>query len=391
MPLLERKQGTMPIRPLPPEVAGKIAAGEVVERPASVVKELIENSIDAGARQIQVEIREGGRRFIRVADDGCGIPGDEVALAFARHATSKLSQVADLDRIATLGFRGEALASIAAVSRVSLLTRPRDQQAGHLARLDGGEVVHEGSHGAPAGTVVTVENLFQRVPARLKFLRQPQTEAGHIHTVVSQYALAYPAVGFSLTSDGRQTFHSAGKGQVYDVLIAIYGLEVAEQMLAIVPSDGRTPEVTGYVGVPSLHRATRSYITLFVNRRWIQDRSLSCCCASIRAWWTSTSTPPSGRSSSATAARRSAPSSARCGARCWSGRRFRRSARRRGRGARRNGSGGGRCSHRAGTSPDGTRRTAGRWRLPGSSRSLAQAEARNWRRWGRCGCPYCGW
>jgi DNA mismatch repair protein MutL len=273
----------MPIQLLPPEVAGKIAAGEVVERPAAVVKELVENSIDAGATDIRVEIREGGRRLIRVADNGCGIPAREVSLAFARHATSKLTDVSDLDRITSLGFRGEALASIAAVSQATLLTRPRDQTMGQRLRLDGGQITRQEGHGCPAGTVVTVEHLFRNMPARLKFLRQPQTEAGHIHTIVTHCALAYPGIRMSLTTDSRQTFQSTGNGKLYDVLVAVYGIEVAELMVAVAdsdrseetPSDLSDPSVSGYVGSPALHRASRRYITLFVNQRWIQDRSLA--------------------------------------------------------------------------------------------------------------------
>jgi len=269
----------MPIRLLPPEVAGKIAAGEVVERPASVVKELVENSLDAGATEIHVEIREGGRRLIRVADNGAGIPADEVELAFARHATSKLTDVDDLNHIATLGFRGEALASIAAVSQVTVLTRPRGQSVGRYLRVEGGHVVRQEGRGCPAGTVVAVENLFHNVPARLKFLRQPQTESGHIHDVMHHYALAFPDIRFRLTTDDRLSFQSSGNGQLHDVLLAIYGLEVAEKMLPIrtdAEADTRQPlSVQGYVSSPSLHRANRRHISLFVNRRWIQDRSLA--------------------------------------------------------------------------------------------------------------------
>jgi len=279
----------MPIRVLPPEVAGKIAAGEVVERPASVVKELLENSIDAGATDIRVEIREGGRRLIRVADNGSGIPDAEVTLAFARHATSKLTDVEDLDRIATLGFRGEALASIAAVSQVTVLTRPRSQTMGQLLRVDAGQIIRQEGRGSPAGTVVTVEHLFRSVPARLKFLRQPQTETGHIHTVITRYALAYPEVRFTLTADARQTFQSSGSGKLYDVLIAVYGLDIAEKTIEVsgAPESGAAGDIAeessipppcrvrGYASTPALHRANRTYITFFVNRRWIQDRSLA--------------------------------------------------------------------------------------------------------------------
>ncbi|MFN2186716.1 MAG: DNA mismatch repair endonuclease MutL [Anaerolineae bacterium] len=278
----------MPIRVLPPEVAGKIAAGEVVERPASVVKELLENSIDAGATDVRVEIREGGRRLIRVADNGAGIPEDEVALAFARHATSKLTGVEDLDHIATLGFRGEALASIAAVSQVTVLTKPRSQTMGRYLRVDGGQITQQEGRGSPAGTVVTVEHLFRTVPARLKFLRQPQTETGHIHTVLTRYALAYPEIRFTLSADNRQVFQASGSGKLYDVLIAVYGLDVTEKMLEVsnAPRHAAPEEdaeqasqppcrVSGYTSAPSLHRANRTYITFFVNRRWIQDRSLA--------------------------------------------------------------------------------------------------------------------
>ena len=279
----------MPIQVLPPEVAGKIAAGEVVERPASVVKELLENSIDAGATDVRVEIREGGRRLIRVADNGSGIPDSEVALAFARHATSKLTDVEDLDRIATLGFRGEALASIASVSQVTVLTRPRTQTLGQFLRVDAGQIILQEGRGSPAGTVVTVEHLFRSVPARLKFLRQPQTETGHIHTVITRYALAYPEIRFTLTSDARRTFQTSGSGSLYDVLIAVYGLDVAEKTIEV--SSAREPgvrddaveeaskprpcRVHGYTSTPALHRANRTYITFFVNQRWIQDRSLA--------------------------------------------------------------------------------------------------------------------
>ena len=265
----------MPIHLLTAEVAGKIAAGEVVERPASVAKELIENSIDAGASQIRVDIREGGRRLIRVTDNGCGIPAGEVPLAFARHATSKLDDVGDLDRITTLGFRGEALASIAAVSEVTLLTRPLDQAAGLLVKVDGGQVVRHGAHGCPVGTVLTVEHLFRRIPAREKFLRQPETETGHIYTVVTHYALAYPEIQFGLTADGRTSFQSPGNGQVRDVLLAVHDLETVEQLLEIGPPPAPGIKVAGYVGIPALHRANRGYIALFVNRRWVQDRSLA--------------------------------------------------------------------------------------------------------------------
>ncbi len=271
----------MPIHVLPPDVAAKIAAGEVVERPASVVKELVENAIDAGARAIRVEARDGGRRLIRVSDDGAGIPADEIPLAFARHATSKLTSVEDLERITTLGFRGEALASIAAVSRLTLVSRPASQSAGVEIRLDGGQQVSLGAKGSPAGTTVTVENLFHNIPARRKFLKAPATEAGHIHRVVVNYALAYPELRFHLTLDRRVAFQTGGSSNLYDVLVEVMGLETARQMVELgsqPPAPGSQPpaiRVSGYVGVPSLHRGQRDRLIFFVNRRWVQDRSLA--------------------------------------------------------------------------------------------------------------------
>ncbi|MFV2045068.1 MAG: DNA mismatch repair endonuclease MutL [Anaerolineales bacterium] len=268
----------MPIRILSEEVAAKIAAGEVVERPASVVKELVENSIDAGAREIRVEVRQGGRRLMRVIDDGTGIPADEVELAFARHATSKIASVEELSSIATLGFRGEALASIAAVSQLTIVTRTAEEDVGTLLRLEGGRVTHRQKKGCPQGTVITVENLFYNVPARLKFLRTETTERKHIDGLIYRYGMAYPQLRFSLVNDGRLTFQSLGSGKLYDVLIKVYGLEVAQQMLEVrsIEADDLKPvDVYGYVSSPSLHRANRSYLTFFVNGRWVLDRMLS--------------------------------------------------------------------------------------------------------------------
>jgi len=294
MPLSPDRYGViaMPIRVLPSQVAGKIAAGEVVERPASVVKELMENAIDAGATDIRTEIKQGGRRLIRVSDDGCGIPHEEAALAFARHSTSKISSEDDLSHITTLGFRGEALASVAAVSQVTMLTRVQTEETGSLLRLEGGDLVRNETHGAKPGTVITVENLFYNTPVRLKFLRSEATEGSHIVKLVSAYAMAYPELRFNLTDKGQTVLQTPGNGKLYDVLIKVLGLEVAQQLLEVqpdersqadasagpegnVPPPGPVVRVRGYVGSPSLHRAKRNYQMLFVNRRWIQDRSLS--------------------------------------------------------------------------------------------------------------------
>ncbi len=285
----------MAIQVLADDVAAKIAAGEVIERPVSVVKELIENALDAGATDVRVEIRAGGQRLIRVADNGVGISSDEVETAFQRHATSKLRTADDLFHIHTLGFRGEALPSIAAVSRVSLVTRARDEAVGTRLRLEGGRVIERASVGIPAGTVVSVENLFYNTPARLKFLKSATAEAGQIHTLLTHMALAYPACRFSLINDGRATFSHNG-GALLDSLASVYGVETARQMIEIEPetveelweddaeggegevaeeeSTERPVSVFGYVSPPAVSRANRAHMTFIVNGRLVQDRSL---------------------------------------------------------------------------------------------------------------------
>jgi DNA mismatch repair protein MutL len=277
----------MPIRQLAPEVAAKIAAGEVVERPASVVKELVENALDAGARHVRVELLDGGLELIRVVDDGCGIAPDELPLAFARHATSKIGTLDDLEHVVTLGFRGEALASIAAVACVTVVSRPPDATAGARLSAEEGTVGRVQPAGAAPGTSVTVRGLFASVPARLKFLKTRATESGHALRLVEQYALAYPEVRFTVLSDGRQVFTSPGDGRLLSVLAAVHGLSVAEQMTALAgtedgtapPTPGRSgdgrPFVSGYVSRPTCYKSTRHYLSFFVNRRWVQSRTLS--------------------------------------------------------------------------------------------------------------------
>ncbi|MFN7210653.1 MAG: DNA mismatch repair endonuclease MutL, partial [Aggregatilineales bacterium] len=267
----------MPIRILPEGVAAQIAAGEVVERPASVVKELIENALDAQARSIRVEVQGGGRKLIRVSDDGCGIPAEEAPLAFARHATSKLERIEDLDRLQTLGFRGEALASIASVARVTLLTRHAQAEVGTFLRLEGGRLIEQRAEGSPPGSILTVEDLFFNTPARLKFLKSELTERRQIESVLMRYAMAYPDVRFSLSQDGRLSFATNGNGDLAEVLVETLGLEIAQQLLPVQPpEDERSPiAVYGYTSAPTLQRNTRAYITLFVNGRHIQDASLT--------------------------------------------------------------------------------------------------------------------
>ena len=266
---------TLPIRVLSPQEAARIAAGEVIERPASVVKELIENALDAEARQITVETRQGGVAFLRVVDDGVGIPPEELRIAFERHATSKLQAEEELWRIATLGFRGEALPSIAAAADVSFISRPAGAMVAGRIVLRDGEVEHQGSAGAPPGTSITVERLFHQQPARRKFLRSPAAEGGQVATVVTHYALAYPEVRFTLRADGRTPLQTPGNGDLRDAAVAVYGLEVAKELLPLEGGADERIAVVGLISSPAVSRANRSYLSLFVNRRWIRHRSLN--------------------------------------------------------------------------------------------------------------------
>ena len=329
----------MAIQLLSQDVAAKIAAGEVVERPANVAKELIENSLDAGATEVQVEIRQGGQRLLQVTDDGHGISADELQLAVQRHATSKLDSAADLDCITSFGFRGEALYSIAAVSQMTLRSRRADAESGQELRIEGGDVTRNHPAGLPVGTVVTVENIFFNTPARRKFLRRPATEAGNIAAIVQRYALAYPSCRFKLVTEGKLSFFTEGAGRVDEVLAAIYGRENAHQMIGVgrlreeagahesglaaadqvaafsrrerqpqeddvdfmseaagIPAEAIQPaaglvqprqtasnssahsegvHVSGYVSSLSLTRPTRAQINLFINKRYVEDRSLT--------------------------------------------------------------------------------------------------------------------
>ncbi len=267
----------MTIRRLPENVAARIAAGEVVERPASVVKELVENSLDAEADRVSVDVTEGGKKAIRVRDNGMGIPGDEVEVAFQRHATSKLTTASDLEHIATLGFRGEALASIAAVSRLTCITRSVAEATGTRLRLEGGDVVHRAPSGRPPGTELLIEDLFYNVPARRKFLRTERTERRHINGFLTRYAIAYPAVAFRAQHDGRETLQTPGNGDPREVLISVYGLELGSSLLEIPPdlTEGQPIRVRGFVGPTTVHRANRGYITLMINGRWVEDLRIS--------------------------------------------------------------------------------------------------------------------
>ena len=271
----------MTIKVLDTKVVSQIAAGEVVERPASVVKELVENALDAASTQISVEIKGGGISLIRVTDNGLGIPENETELAFERHATSKIDSLQDLQDLASLGFRGEALPSIAAVAQIQMSTNIQGQTAGTYLSLDDGKVVRHDAQARSAGTTITVQNLFRKVPARLKFLKSESAEAGRIADIVSRYALAYPEVRFILISEGKTTLRTPGNGKLIDSLMAVYGLEVAQNMLEVKTQeekfDSGKPaiEVTGLVGSPKIARSTRDHISFFVNRRWVNNRLLN--------------------------------------------------------------------------------------------------------------------
>ncbi|MBE3040181.1 MAG: DNA mismatch repair endonuclease MutL [Chloroflexi bacterium] len=264
----------MTIRVLPPEVSSQIAAGEVVERPASVVKELLENALDAGAKSVTVNIAAAGRTLIQVADDGAGIPADELTLAVERHATSKLVSAADLFRIATLGFRGEALAAIGSVSRLTITSRTADSSAGVRLRVEGGIIGRLEKVGAPVGTVVSVEELFYNVPARLKFLKQDMTERRAIDALLTRYALAYPQVRFKVSEGNTPSLQTSGDGDRRAILAALYGVDTARQMLDVVAEEDGF-KLSGFISPTALTRSNRKEITFFVNGRWVQDTPLN--------------------------------------------------------------------------------------------------------------------
>jgi DNA mismatch repair protein MutL len=264
----------MTIRILSPEVASQIAAGEVVERPASVVKELLENSLDAGAEEISITVRDAGRRLIEVGDDGQGIPVKELALAVSRHATSKLSSAEDLFRIATLGFRGEALASISSVSRMTITSRAKEDEVGGRLYVEAGHAEPVRPVGTPKGTVVRVEDLFFNVPARLKFLKTNITERRHIDELVTMYALAYPGVRIRLFQEDRESLRTSGNDDRREVLAALYGVETARQMLEVL-AEYDDLSVTGFISPISLTRSNRREINFFINGRWIHEATLT--------------------------------------------------------------------------------------------------------------------
>ena len=253
----------------------KIAAGEVVERPASVVKELVENAIDAGASAVTVEIKGGGISFIRITDNGSGIARDQVPLAFLRHATSKIRQVEDLAFISSLGFRGEALSSIAAVSQVELITKPHEDLMGTRYVIEGGREQGLEDVGAPDGTTFLVRNLFYNTPARAKFLKTPATESGYISSFIEQLALSHPYISFKYIQDGKTKLHTSGNDNLREVIYQVYGREITRELIEIhdVSPDGEM-EISGFIGKPTVNRGNRNFENYYVNGRYVKSKVL---------------------------------------------------------------------------------------------------------------------
>lgn len=262
------------IAELPRQLADKIAAGEVVERPLSIVKELVENSIDAGASFITIEIKNGGKSYIRVTDNGCGIPKEEVQLAFKRHATSKIAKMRDLDSIETLGFRGEALASIAAVSRTEIITKSPEESVGTSVINEGGNILAVSDTGCPDGMTIVVRDLFYNTPARLKFLKKDNTESSLIIDFVSKIALAYPEIRVRLINNGNTLFTTPGRGDRFSAIATVYDPHTAEKMIRIEESDDDTLHLEGYISPPEFTRMNRRSQIFFVNGRYVQSKIL---------------------------------------------------------------------------------------------------------------------
>lgn len=255
------------------EVSEKIAAGEVVERPASVIKELVENSIDAGATLVTVEIKKGGSTYMRVSDNGSGMSGEDAKICFLRHATSKIQTSSDLDAIYTLGFRGEALASIGAVSEVSLYTKRSEDNEGICVTCRGGKILSSAEAGVPDGTSICVENLFFNTPARLKFLKKDATEAGYITDIITRFIFAHPEISFKLIIDGKEKLFSAGDNSLKNAIYTVYGKDYANGTIAV-DYEAEGIHVTGLVGKGNISRPKRNYQSFFVNKRYITSKTL---------------------------------------------------------------------------------------------------------------------
>ncbi len=252
----------------------QIAAGEVIERPSSVVKELTENSIDAGAKNITIDIKNGGISYIRITDDGCGIEPDDMEISFERHATSKIRQAADLETVKSMGFRGEALASVAAVAKVTMTSKTRENATGYKIRVEGGDIIEKSEEGCPDGTSITVEELFYNTPVRYKFLKKDFTESGYIEDQVTRIAIANPDVAIKLINSGKTVIQTRGTGKLTDVIYAIYGLETMENSLEV-DYTYEDYKVTGVIGKPLIAKNNRAGQMFFVNNRYVKDKTLS--------------------------------------------------------------------------------------------------------------------
>ncbi|ADL12679.1 DNA mismatch repair endonuclease MutL [Acetohalobium arabaticum] len=262
------------IKKLPQEVVSKIAAGEVIERPASVVKELVENSIDADSDKIEIKVNNGGKDLIQVIDTGYGMTREDAELALERHATSKITEANDLFSIRSLGFRGEALPSIAAISRLTMKTRTEDKLGGTLVKINGGEIKKIEDAGCPIGTNIIVKDLFYNTPVRYKYLKTSATEIRRISDIVNRLALAYPEITFKLSHNQKKVLETPGNGNLMDTILSVYGKEVAKSMIAVDYED-KYMQVSGYVSKPNISRASKKHQSFFINRRYIKSRALS--------------------------------------------------------------------------------------------------------------------
>ena len=252
----------------------QIAAGEVIERPASVVKELVENSIDAGAKNVTVEIKNGGISYIRVTDDGSGIMPDDMEIAFERHATSKIRNASDLDLVKSMGFRGEALASIASIAKVDLISKTADSDIGYKISAKGGEIVDKHEEGAQKGTTITVNELFFNTPVRYKFLKKDFTESGYIEDAITRIALANPSVAIKLINSGKVIIQTNGSGRLEDCIYSIFGKEIYDNVLPV-DYQYENYHVSGVIGKPIISRSNRSNQLFFCNNRFVKDKTLT--------------------------------------------------------------------------------------------------------------------
>src|SRR5574344_203608 len=251
----------------------KIAAGEVIERTASVIKEVIENSIDAGATNITIEIKNGGISYIRVTDNGKGIMQDDMEIAFERHATSKLKSAEDLNDIKSMGFRGEALASIASIAKVELISKTADSETGYRVLIEGGKILEEGETGCPTGTTIFIENLFYNTPVRYKFLKKDFTESGYIEETITRIALVHPEIAIKLINTGKTIIQTSGNGDIKSVIYGIYGKDIAENLI-FVDYNYDDINVTGVVGTPVESSSIKTNQLFFVNKRFVKDKTL---------------------------------------------------------------------------------------------------------------------